>query len=475
MTDLLKQAYNSSTFREEGHQLVDLLADYLQANTHDSIGNVMNWKEPDEQYAFWGKQLQDPSSLSDLFRSVIERSNHLHHTKYIGHQLSPTVPSAALSSFLGAFLNNGSAVYEMGPVNSVMERIVIDHLGKAIGYDPKAEGFLTSGGTLANLTALLAARSKLKDEDVWENGNTAHLAVMVSEEAHYCIDRAVRIMGWGSKGIIKIPVTDHYVMDTKLLESAYQKTLREGIKVIAVIGSACSTSTGKYDDLKTIAQFCKKHGLWFHVDGAHGGGAVFSKSYRGLTEGINEADSIVVDFHKMMAAPALLTALIFKNGANSYGTFQQKAQYLLDATSDKDWYNLAKRSFECTKLMMGLKVYTVIHAHGTKFFDDFVTVTYDLGRRFADRIAMRKHFELAVQPDSNIVCFRYSGKDLDEESINRLNAEIRRKHLEEGRFYFVQTSLRKKTFLRVSLMNPFTTIEELDLLLDEIEKTAEQI
>jgi L-2,4-diaminobutyrate decarboxylase len=312
MTDLLKQAYKSSTFREEGHHLVDLLADYLQANTHDSIGNVMNWKEPDEQYAFWGKQLQDPSSLSDLFQSVVERSNHLHHTKYIGHQLSPTIPTAALASFLGAFLNNGSAVYEMGPVNSIMERIVIEQLAMAVGYNQDAGGFLTSGGTLANLTALLAARSIMEEGDIWTNGQSCQLAVMVSEEAHYCIDRAVRIMGWGSKGILKIPVNDCYVMDTSLLEEYYQNASNEGIRIIAVVGSACSTSTGKYDDLNALAKFCQAHDLWFHVDGAHGGAAVFSDTYRFLTEGLDHADSFVVDFHKMMAAPALITSYLKK-------------------------------------------------------------------------------------------------------------------------------------------------------------------
>ena len=475
MTELLKTAYNTEKFKENGHQLIDILTRYLQNNLFDNNDTVIKWKEPNEQLEFWKSKLIDNSGTSDLFSSIISNSIHVHNTKYLGHQISPPVPVSALAGLISSLLNNGSAIYEMGATSVVMEKIIIDNLCKKIGYNEKADGFLTSGGTLANLTALLAARQAMIDEDIWENGQQTKLAVMVSEEAHYCIDRAVRIMGWGSEGIIKIPVTNEFVMQTDLLENYYQKAIEKGIKVIAVVGSACSTSTGKYDNISDIAKFCTQKKLWFHVDGAHGGAATYSKKYKYLLEGIEKADSIVIDFHKMLMTPSITTALIFKNGNVSYNTFSQKAQYLWESADEQEWYNLARRTFECTKLMMSIQIYSIIHSYGNQLFDDFVTTLYDLGKTFAKLITKNSNFELALIPDSNIVCFRYIGNNLNKEELNEKNNKIRKTLTENGEFYIVQTKLKGLIYLRVTIMNPFTTGEELNLLLNKIEMLANSL
>ncbi len=473
MTELLQQAFDSTNFRAAGHQLVDQLADYLAANLHSQQEQVYQWVPPEEQLDYWQRFLQQPATADSLFSAVLNRSMHLHHTHYMGHQVAVPAPAAALSALMGAMLNNGTAVYEMGSVSAPMEKIIIAETAKAIGFDRTAEGYLTSGGTLANLTALLAARRQQAADDVWENGQQTRLAVMVSEEAHYCVDRAVRAMGWGAEGIIKVPANADYTMDTSLLEAAYEKARAKGIQVIAVVGSACSTSTGAYDDLEAIGSFCRKYKLWLHVDGAHGGAVIFSAKYAHLIRGIHEADSVVIDYHKMLLTPALTTALIFKNGGYSYETFAQKAQYLWEKGEDRDWYNLARRTFECTKHMMALRVYTLLSLYGVQLFDDAVTTLYDLGIRFAAMISARPGFELAVQPRTNIVCFRFNNGQDDEAVLNIRNSNIRKRLVESGHFYIVQTQLKGSTWLRVSLMNPFTGEKELSALLDAIaEKNA---
>jgi L-2,4-diaminobutyrate decarboxylase len=320
---------------------------------------------------------------------------------------------------------------------------------------------------LANLTALLAARAKLTD--VWESGNAEKLAVMVSEEAHYCIDRAARIMGMGSEGIIKVPVNEHFQIRVDLLEKYYQDATDKGFKVIAIVGSSCSTSTGSYDDLVGIGQFAKSKNIWFHVDGAHGGAVVFSEKYKYLVNGIEQADSVVIDWHKMLMTPALATALIFKNGDDAYQTFHQKAQYLWANQTSQDWFNSGKRTFECTKLMMSVKIYAILKTYGEGIFAENVDYLYDLGREFAKMINESKNFELAVEPQSNIVCFRLKSAQ------NERTAEVRKRLLEKGNFYIVQTSIREKTYLRVSLMNPLTTTDDLKELLDEIESINQSL
>jgi L-2,4-diaminobutyrate decarboxylase len=470
MTELLKKAYSSDSFRQDGHVLVDIIADYLAQAQNQTLTTVIPYQKPNDALHYWQNDLEkaaidDPSTL---FKDIIDHSTHLHHPKYMGHQVAVTAPLATLTGLLTQILNNGMAVYEMGMVSNPQERILMDLFAQRIGFDiSKSNGTITSGGTLANLTTLLTARALNAPTDVWSEGSSQRLAIMVSEEAHYCIDRAARIMGLGTEGIVKIPCDGAFKMRTELLETYYNEAIDKGFYVFAIIGSACSTSTGSHDDLEAIATFAKEKNLWFHVDAAHGGAAIFSKKYRSLLRGIEKADSVIIDLHKMMMIPALATAVIYKNGQDSFRTFHQKAQYLF-ATEDEDWYNSGKRTFECTKAMYITKFYVMLKTYSEAIFEEYVDYLYDLGQKMADILRKKDEFELAHNPETNIVCFRYKPKKSAD--LSRLNTLIRQKLLEKGNFYIVQTAIKSNIFLRVSLMNPFTTEGDIIALLDEIEK-----
>ncbi len=474
--DILEHAFDAETFRQQGHQLIDLLADYLHRARTDRSSKVIHWQAPQTEWSDWEADFQQHQGkpVFELFEAVLKRSIHLHQPKYAGHQISPPVPIAALAGLVDNFLNNGMGVYEMGVAGTAIEQLVVKITAKQMGFGEDAGGVLTSGGSLANLTALLAARSNKATTNVWQEGNPRQLALLVSEEAHYCVDRAVRIMGWGEAGIVKVPVNEQFQMRADLLEACLLGAKNEGKEVIAVVGSACSTATGSFDDLLAIADFCDKHQLWFHVDGAHGGATVFSNQYKHLVKGIDRADSVAMDYHKMLLTPAIATALIFKNSREAYRTFSQKAQYLWSQAEEEEWFNLAKRTFECTKLMMGLKVYGIIRSYGLEVFDAFVTRMYDLGRQFAASIQSRENWELAVTPACNIVCFRYQPQGLSTEAADQLNERILQQIIEEGVFYLVKTRLRHKTWLRTTLTNPFTTEADLLSLLSKVESLALQ-
>ncbi len=466
---LLKKAYAPENFRIRGHRLIDELADHLQKQLNDSKSKTLNWQTPEVELEFW-KNFLTYSNESELFSQVLKRTTNVHNPKCIGHQVAPTAPITALSALVGGLLNNGMAVYEMGMAPSAIERVVTDFLCSKIGYNSEARGFLTSGGTLANLTALLAARKAKVKIDVWNEGYKESLGIMVSQEAHYCVDRAAKIMGLGEKGIIKIPTNSSYSVDCSRLEEYYKTAKKKGIHIFAIVGSAPSTATGVYDDLATISDFAKKYNLWFHVDGAHGGGAIFSKKYSPLLDGIHQADSVVIDGHKMMMMSAITTALLFKNGHYSHATFSQKADYLLEQSDHEDWYNIAKRTFECTKTMMSVHWFTMLKTYGEAIFDEYVTNLYDLGNIFGAMIANDSDFELAVSPVSNIVCFRIKPKNSTTTSLNQINADIRQYLLEDGEFYIVQTKLRGQYYMRCTIMNPFTTKNHFKTLLNKIKE-----
>lgn len=470
--NILKEVYSPEKFRQQGHALIDVLATHLENSLQQKNDHVIQYNLPDDEKKFWD-HFQEKGEIKDFFPEVLKHTTHVHHPKYIGHQVCAPAPQAALAGLVSSFLNNGMAVYEMGMAPTAMERIVTDLLAKKMGFNQEARGFLTSGGTLANLTALLSARKAKVAHDVWNIGTSEKLGIMVSAEAHYCVERAARIMGLGTEGIIMVPVNKDFSIDTSLLEKCFNDAQSEGIEVFAMVGSAPSTATGVYDDLTALGKFCSEKGIWFHVDGAHGGAAIFSEKYKHTVKGIDKADSVVIDGHKMMLMSTITTALIFRDGNHSHTTFSQHADYLLQQSEDEDWYNLAKQTFECTKTMMSLQWFLLIKSYGEAVFDQNVTTLYDLGNALGQRIKNDPKLQLATAPMSNIVCFRYVDQAVSQDRLDKINQRIRQELLEEGNFYIVQTKIKGVHFLRTTIMNPFTTMVHLEELLTLIKRKGD--
>ncbi|MEO5581897.1 MAG: aminotransferase class I/II-fold pyridoxal phosphate-dependent enzyme [Saprospiraceae bacterium] len=455
-------------FRIHGHLLIDFIANYLDQCNHSSIP-VTSYISPEKSYSKWEHELNEPTLSPDaLFEQIIHHSIHLHHPGYIGHQVAVPQPLSILADTVASLLNNGMAVYEMGQVSIAMERAVCTCLTKLIGWSDQSTGFFTSGGTLANLTALLTARQVCSEGSYWDHGHeSTSYAVMVSSEAHYCIARAIKIMGLGNDAIITIPVNKKFQLDVESINEIYTQAVHQGKKIFAFVGNAASTGTGSYDDLVTIGKFCKLHHIWFHVDGAHGGAVILSKKYNHLVHGLEMADSMTLDFHKLLQTSVLCTALLYKSSGASHQTFTQGAQYLYE-DHEQEWYQLGKRTFECTKNMMVLKAYTLIHQLGIDTLGADVDYRYDLARQFADLISSDEELELATYPQSNIVCFRYRPSGTDPDHFNTINIAIRTRINESGQYYLVQTTINHKIYLRTSLMNVHTTLEDLALLLQRI-------
>ncbi len=469
--DTIRAAFDAESFRTQGHRLIDQLADYLATAQQGGPLPVLPSMSPEAQRAAWPASFPEhpAGDLSEILARVLAGSNHLHHPRYVGHQVTAPLPLAALCDMAAALLNNGMAVYEMGPVATAMEHHLVRWMSAQIGWGDRAGGVFTSGGSAGNLTALLAARQAKAGFDAWEagDGGGPPLALLVSEQAHYSVRRAVQIMGWGSAGVVPVPTDARFRLRADALTDAWRGAERAGRKVIAVVASACSTATGSFDPLEGIADFCRAHDLWLHVDGAHGASAALSAKYRHLLAGIERADSVVWDAHKMLLMPALATAVLFRNGRRSHEAFAQEASYLFSRRDgDAPWYDIGQRTLECTKLMIALKLYVALSVHGTRLFADYVTASFDLARRFAARLHQAPDFELAVEPEANIVCFRYTPEG--DADLDALQQRVRHRLLADGAFYLVQTRLPAGVFLRTTLINPLTGDDDLAALLEAI-------
>lgn len=478
---LLRDAYDPERFRADGHRLVDLLADGLAASLRRD-GPVLPWVEPRQATAAWDDGFADAGdgALVDTLARAVDGSIRLHHPRYLGHQVPPPLPGAALADLAAALLNNGMAVYEMGPTAVPMELAVVGWMGRALGLPAGAAGVLTSGGSVGNLTALLAARQARAGFDAWADGDRGGppLAVVCSTQAHYSVARAVRIMGWGDGGAIPVEVDARYRLRAAGLPDALARADAAGRRVIAVVASAGATGTGAFDPLDELADACAARGLWLHVDGAHGAAAALSPRHRPLLAGIERADSVVWDLHKLLAMPALSTGVLFADGRRSYEAFAQEASYLYSAgraDASEEWFNLGLRTLECTKRMMSLIAYATLRAHGEATFRAYVERVFALGAALAARIDAADDLELLVPPDGNIVCWRWRppGGPSPGPALDALQAALRRRLVERGRCYVVQTRLPAGLVLRAALMNPLTEDEDLDAMLTEVRRAGE--
>lgn len=459
MDSRLKQSFDAEAFRAMGHEMVDLMADHLASVSQNEKANK-NYQESNVRLLEWENHFNTiEDTPMDLFKKVLPQLVHLHHPNFMGHQVVAPAPISAISEFFSGLLNNGTAVYEMAAPAIAMEKIVCEWTAKQFGLI-KGTGFLTSGGSLGNLTAVLAIK-KIKAKGV------SNPAIMVSSESHYCISRAAQIAGFGNLGILPIPITTNRTIDTNELERVYQEAKAKNINVVAIAANACSTATGVYDSLEPIGQFAKTHKLWFHIDGAHGSAAILSK-YKGYLKGSALADSMVVDFHKMWLVSAPATAVLFKNAHDSYRTFEQKASYLWEKETEEEWYNLGKRTLECTKYMMALKIYASLKYITPAAIGAFVDQTYDLAQYMEKAIIASEYLECYSKIESNIVCFRYT-KGIN---LNEVNRSIRKKLLTDGTFYIVQTEIDGILYLRTSLMSVNSNKSHIDNLLLAVIKTG---
>lgn len=487
---IITEMFDANQFAETGHQLIEILATHFESNI-SANSKVLNWKSPRIAKNNWNAPLPlkstiNPQGLLDkLTQEILPNNLAIHHPHNMGHQVACPLPIAALCDLVASLTNQAMAVFEAGPSATMLERQVIHWLCALIDKDAwsSAGGVLTSGGAQANLTALLVARqfstSKVNpSSNVWKDG-VAHqkpLKVLASEHAHYSISRAAGIMGLGSDSVIKIATDQSGRLALSALKKAHLTCLQKNEIIIAVVANAGCTPSGSIDTLQSIGKFCQEHGLWFHVDGAHGASALLSEKHRKKLSGLEFADSVVWDGHKLMYMPAAVSAVLFKNEAHSYAAFSQDASYLFQGDNYEDEaFNLSYRTLECTKRMMALKLWAAFSLYGINGMGALIDEVFAKAKILAERVQEKSNFELLMMPETNIVCFRYLIPYLNQAQSNKHQGDIRQHIIESGTFHITRVDIDGVTWLRTTLMNPFTTEQDLDELLANVDLASQAV
>ena len=507
---LVEIAYDSELTRQCGRVLVDALADHL-GGVQAGDGLVQRWRDPEQNIsdaAGWLEAAEFSGlegvvgQFKELLELSLQRGQNLNHPRCVGHQVPAPLPLVGLFDAVTTMTNQVQGVYEMGPWGIAAERAVIERIGKQIGYTAgEFGGLVTSGGSLGNLTALLAARNEACPW-IWGDGNQPHAmpddagkqgeaagadarmpVLVVHGDAHYCIDRAAGVMGIGKANVLKVPLDEQRRMDVSALEGLLASLRADAVPIIAVVAVACTTAVGAFDPIDPIADVCSQHGVWLHVDAAHGGAVCLSRRHRHLARGLERADSVVFDAHKMMFVPAVCALVFYRNKQNRFRAFEQTAPYLFDPSApDMSEYDNGVVTFECTKRSAALGLWAALSMFGLDLFEQLVDRVFQVAQQLYDLLDAANQFEVLGQPQANIVVFRFlpvmlpvqSGDTSDTASLklSQLQLRIRRTMLESGFAYLTQTSLNGHAYLRCTIMNPLTDVSQLSKIINEMNRVG---
>lgn len=465
-------ALKSDMSREAAALFVDLIADYLDLAkaVTKPVSTELGPEELSARLAQpFPRQGQSLDKVVEQFnRDILPDVVRLVHPGYMSVPVAPPLPVTVwMESLIGA-LNQSTRAFAMSPTATMVERQIIRWLTEQIGFGETAGGTFTSGGTEANFTALLAARAQMLP-DAWQEGISSEPPVVLcGENAHYTVFRAVAQLGLGQRRAITIPLRN-FCLDTEALASKLQELACSQTKVMAVVATVGAFGTGSFDDLAAIADLCETYSVWLHVDGAHGASALLSEKHRGSLCGIERANSVTWDAHKMMLMPLSASTLLVKEERSlekAFGSLE------VSQSSNEQW----TRSFMASRRADALKVWIALHRYGT----DGLGILYEhlclLTQQFYEMVSKRTDFEAFHVPTCNILCFRYVGdRSLPQSALNDLNRQLYKHFNRSGRGLIAAFRIENHFTLRVTLMNPFTQLEHLHVLLDSLTEFAQSL
>lgn len=476
---------DSDGVRELGYRVVDIIAEELADPTRRPANPPPT--EPAAMEALFGGPLPEcgvsPEELLMLVRdNVLPSAPNYNHPRLISYVSSSTTPLPGLIEALVGTLRLFPYTWAMTPACSHIETTVVRWLGELIGFSDQAAGYMTTGGSWANLMGLAAARTSRAGWDVIHAGLTAgpELTMYVSEQGHSCLDQCIRLMGLGSRQLRRIPVDSEFRIRLDRLEAMVKEDLNAAKRPICVIGNAGTTNTGAVDRLDALADIAARYEMWFHVDGAYGAFANMVPDVHPLFSGMERADSAVCDPHKWLNIPYEAGCILVKQWSDLSDTFALVPAYL-EAGHEVQEHNHWRHGFELTRADRALKVWIALRQYGVAAYRDMVHSHLDLALYFAELIDESSDFELVVKPSLSVCCFRYVPQDLQlgtgeiEAYLNELNRRLELELIKDGRASVSGTTIHDKRVLRACIVNYRVTrsgVEEVLAVLRELGNTV---
>ncbi len=428
-----------------------------------------------DRAAEFATSLREPApehgmAFEELLRFLMERvfpfSINTAHPAYMGYIPGGGLFPAALAEFVAAATNRYAGVWYAAPAAARLETNVLEWFARWMGYPATARGITTTGGSLANFSAVVTARKHVLDDDL------ARGTIYLSDQTHHCVMKAAMLAGIPEKNIRALPSDNRFHAVPEKFEQAITTDLRNGLKPFLIVGNAGTTNTGAIDPLSALHDLSVKYSLWYHVDAAYGGFFNLCQEGQEKLQGLASSDSLVLDPHKGLFVPYGCGSLLVKEGERLRRAHVLTADYLQDAFTPEGETNFAEYSPELSRSFRGLMVWLPLKLYGERAFRENLAEKLQLTQWLYQRMCEEPGFECVVEPELSVIAFRYRPRRGDVEAFNRRLLE---KIVKSQKLFLSSTLLKGEFVIRICILSFRTHQQEVEEAFEIIKMNAREV
>src|SRR5215471_4584412 len=460
--------------RDWGNSVIQFMSDYL-GNLRDRgvYRHMFSRRIRDRLDAALPTKGSDFDGLLKIFREdIIPFSRQNAHPRMFGYVQSPGIPLAAFADLLASTLNANLTVWRSAPAPVELERLTIDWIRQILGFNPEAGGLFVSGGSMANLAGLAAARqTKYHSLD--------RLRIYASSATHFSISKAAALLGIGRHNVQYVAVDERLKMRMDDLVAKITADLEAGYVPLCVVGNAGTVDTGAVDPLTEIREVANRFQLWMHLDGSYGAFAILAQSARKLLVGMEQADSIALDPHKWLYLPVDVGCVIYRDPETARAAFAHEAEYTRMFGEEAD------EAFVCwdygpelSRRFRALKVWMLLKGVGLDRLSEAIESNLACARHLESMVQDSDDFEMAAPVELSIFCFRHVPAQLRNESpkaIDAFNERLLVALQRDGSSYLSNATIGGRFALRGCVLNYRTTLRDMEILLDDVRRVAKSL
>ncbi|MFD3225707.1 pyridoxal phosphate-dependent decarboxylase family protein [Rahnella aceris] len=428
--------------------------------------------------------LGNQAAIERAIEYFLKDSLSVHHPQCVAHLHCPSLVVSQAAEVLINATNQSMDSWDQSPSATIIEMKLIEWLRTQVGYQAGDAGVFTSGGTQSNLMGLMLARDAFfarQGHSIQQDGlvgNLRKIKVLCSENAHFSVQKNMALLGLGYQCVTLVKTDEFARMDLNDLREKVAQAQASGDQILAIVATAGTTDAGAIDPLRAIAELAAEHQIWVHVDAAWGGALLLSEKYRNYLDGIELVDSITLDFHKQFFQTISCGAFLLKEERH-YELMRYQAAYLNSEFDEAAGVpNLVSKSLQTTRRFDARKLWMGLEALGQKQYAAIIDHGVTLAQEVAQYVTSEAALELVMKPQLASVLFRYRPEQLagsSDAAIALLNQKIGDALLESGRANVGVTEHNGVTCLKLTLLNPTVTLEDVKVLLALVEKTAQQL
>jgi len=436
------------------------------------------------QLDFNAQGLGNQVAIERAVEYFLKDSLSVHHPQCVAHLHCPSLVVSQAAEVLINATNQSMDSWDQSPSATIIEVKLIEWLRTQVGYQPGDAGVFTSGGTQSNLMGLMLARDAFfarQGHSIQQDGligDLRKIKVLCSENAHFSVQKNMALMGLGYQSVTLVKTDEFARMDVNDLAAKVAQAQANGEQILAIVATAGTTDAGAIDPLREIAELAAQHQIWVHVDAAWGGALLLSEKYRHYLDGLELVDSVTLDFHKQFFQTISCGAFLLKE-ARHYELMRYQAAYLNSEFDEEQGVpNLVSKSLQTTRRFDALKLWMGLEALGQKQYAEIIDCGVTLAQHVAQYVTEQASLELVMKPQLASVLFRYRPAQLaasGDAAIALFNQQIGDALLASGRANVGVTEFNGVTCLKLTLLNPTVTLEDIKVLLALVDKTAQQL